>query len=97
MINGTPEIRPVRDLRNNYPEIAKIIEQHQPVFITNNGRGTAVLLNIQDYAAYEDFLREKYICEKLDEAEREAKKDDAQWHPFEAVAKEMREKLLGKL
>ena len=97
MFNTSPEIRPVRDLRNNYTEIAKIVENHQPVFITNNGRGTAVLLNIQDYAAYEDFLREKYLCDKLDEAEREVKKSDAVWHSFEDTVKEMREKLLGKL
>mgnify|MGYP000956871903 CR=1 FL=1 len=97
MLNDNPEIRPVRDLRNNYPEIAKIIEEHRPVFITNNGRGAAVLINIQDYAAYEDYLREKYICEKLDEAERDAKKSGAVWHSFEDVAKEMREKLLERL
>ncbi len=42
-----PEIRPVRDLRNNYPEIAALIKEHNPVFITNNGRGEAVIINIE--------------------------------------------------
>ncbi len=93
----SPQIRPVRDLRNNYAEIAKIIEEHTPVFITNNGRGEAVLINIEDYAAYEEYLYDKHILAKLQEAEREAAKPDAKWYPFEDVAKEMRDRLLDRL
>ena len=87
-----PHIRPVRDLRNNYAELAGIIEKHDPVFITNNGRGEAVLINIEDYAGYEEYLFNKYILKKLEEAE-----GSAECHPFEDVAKEMRRKLLERL
>jgi prevent-host-death family protein len=44
------QVRPVRDLRNNYAELEKLIEAHDPVIITKNGRGAAVLLNIDDFA-----------------------------------------------
>ena len=39
-------VRPVRDLRNNYPELARIIKNQDQVVITNNGRGEAVLIHI---------------------------------------------------
>ncbi|MDR1894206.1 MAG: type II toxin-antitoxin system Phd/YefM family antitoxin, partial [Spirochaetales bacterium] len=39
----------VRDLRNHYAEIEKFLENHDPVIITKNGRGAAVLINIEDY------------------------------------------------
>lgn len=93
----TPVIRPVRDLRNNYSEIAKIIEKHNPVFITNNGRGTAVLINIEDYADYEKYLYEKYALKMLDEAEQYATAEAAEWYDFDNVQNEKREKLIAML
>lgn len=89
----TPYIRPVRDLRNNFAEIKELIKNHEPVFITDNGRGTAVVINIDDYAAYEDYLYDKYVAEKLAEAEKIADKPDAVWHSAEDVARRMREGL----
>jgi prevent-host-death family protein len=40
-------VRPVRDLRNRYAEIEQLVENHDPVIITKNGRGAAVLINIE--------------------------------------------------
>ena len=92
-----PIIRPVRDLRNNFAEIAKIIDGHHPVFITNNGRGTAVLINIEDYADYEKYLYEKYALKMLDESEQYAANEIAEWHDFDYVKKEKRERLIAML
>jgi len=50
-------VRPVRDIRNNYAELNKIVNNHDHVIITNNGRGTAALIGIDEYARYELFLR----------------------------------------
>ena len=50
-------VRPVRDIRNNYAELDKIVNNHDHVIITNNGRGTAALIGIEEYAMYEQFLR----------------------------------------
>ena len=65
-------VRPVRDLRNNYPELAEIIKNNDQVIITNNGRGEAVLINIDEYAAFEEYTHKRYVAEKLAEAEAAA-------------------------
>ena len=58
-------IRPVSDLRNKFPEIEEtVISSNAPVFLTKNGYGTMVLMNIEQYSALtEDVER------KLDEAD----------------------------
>lgn len=43
-------IRPVSDLRNKFPEIEKIAESGEPVFLTKNGYGSMVLLSLEQYA-----------------------------------------------
>ena len=87
MLNA--HVRPSRDLRNNYSEIAAIVSNRDHVIITNNGRGEAVLIGIEDYAKYEEFLHHQYIAEKLAEAESQlsdpavirAKHNDV-WKPY---------------
>jgi len=43
-----PEIKPVSDLRN-YSEVLRDIAVGSPVFLTKNGRGKYVLLDMEDY------------------------------------------------
>lgn len=62
-------VRPVRDLRNNYPELADIVKNHDQVIITNNGKGESVLINIEEYTAFEEYTHRRYIATKLAEAE----------------------------
>ncbi len=49
-------VRPSRDLRNHYAEISEMLKDHDHVIITNHGRGESVLISIEDYAKYEEFL-----------------------------------------
>jgi prevent-host-death family protein len=91
------QVRPVRDLRNNYAELETLIEAHDPVIITKNGRGTAVLLNIDDFAEVEEYLHYKYVAEKLDEAETEAAKPGARWTDYKTVLIDCRRRLSGVL
>ena len=65
-------VRPVRDLRNKYPELAEIINNHDQVIITNSGRGEAVLINIDEYAAFEEYTHMRFVAAKLAEAEAAA-------------------------
>jgi len=65
-------VRPVRDLRNNYPELAEIVKNHDQVIITNNGKGESVLINIEEYSAFEEYTHKRYVAEKLAEAEAAA-------------------------
>ena len=59
------QVRPSRDLRNNYAEIVKSLKQHDHIIITNNGVGESVLIGIEDFAEYEEFLHHRFIYEKL--------------------------------
>jgi len=43
-----PSIKPVSDLRN-YSEVLRDIKVGNPVFLTKNGRGKYVLLDMEDY------------------------------------------------
>jgi prevent-host-death family protein len=44
-----PNIKPVSDLRN-YTEVLRDIAIGEPVFLTRNGRGKYVILDMDDYA-----------------------------------------------
>ena len=89
------QVRPVRDLRNKYAEIEMYLKNHNPVIITKNGRGAAVLINIDDYAEIEEYLHIKYVNEKLKEAELEAAKSGAKWIDSKKVIKKLRDKYCG--
>lgn len=85
-------VRPVRELRNNYPELADIVKQKDHVIITNNGKSEAVLISFDEFRKYEEFLHHRYIDEKLAEAEKEAADPNTKWISHEDFWKEMREK-----
>ena len=64
--------RPVRDLRNNYSELAKMVKEHQHIIVTNNGKSETVLISIEDYNICRDFLQTQYVLKELKLAEAEA-------------------------
>ena len=81
-----PNILPVSDLRN-YNEVLKHCQAGEPVFLTKNGRGRFVVLDIEDY---ERSLAERKLLMKLKEAEDTAK-DGKGWLSLEALRKAMEE------
>jgi prevent-host-death family protein len=62
-------VKAVRDLRNNYPEVASIVKNRDHVIITNNGKSEAVLIPYDEFVKYEEFLHIRYVKEKIAEAE----------------------------
>jgi prevent-host-death family protein len=48
------QIRPVSDLRNRFTEIENAVKDGGPVYLTKNGRGTMVVLSLEDYSALAD-------------------------------------------
>ena len=78
-------VRPARDLRNHYAELAGMLKDHDHVIITNRGRGEAVLIGIEDYAQYEDFLHERYVAQELAKAQRQAADPATSWQDHESV------------
>ena len=69
-----PNIKPVSDLRN-YNEVLKNCQVGEPVFLTKNGRGRYVVIDMDEY---ERERAEKKLLMKLQEAE-EAVKDGEGW------------------
>ena len=67
------QVVPSRDLRNKYAEISGHVKKQNPVVITKNGKGDAVLISMEEFAKYEDYAHRAYVAEKLAEAENDAK------------------------
>lgn len=61
-----PNIKPVSDLRS-YNEVLKDIEIGEPVFLTKNGRGKYVILDIKEYQKSQATIK---LLAKLMEAEK---------------------------
>ena len=78
-------VRPSRDLRNNYAELAGLVKEHNQVIITNNGRGDSVLIGIEDYAQYEEYLHHRYVEEELAKAKAQAADPTTEWKRHEDV------------
>ena len=83
-------IRPVSDLRNNFTEIESIVKQGDPVYLTKNGYGTMVVMDLQQYAALTDDIEIK-----LDEADKAAEADDERY-TVEEVFDRARERVNGR-
>ena len=80
----TTHVKAVRDLRNNYPEVAKIIKNRDHVIITNNGKSEAVVIPYEHLEDYQEYLHYRYIDQKLEEAEALADNPD-NWLTLEEV------------
>ena len=83
----TTHVKAVRDLRNNYPELAQIVRNRDHVIITNNGKSEAVLIPYGEFEKYEEFLHIRYVKEKLAEAEAIADNPD-EWISVDELFKE---------
>ena len=90
------QVRPSRDLRNNYADIVKTLEQHDHVIITNNGVGEVVLIGINDYAEYEEFLHRRFIYQELQKTKADTNEPDAQLHNAADVFTRLEQRLVGR-
>lgn len=89
-----PSIRPISDLRNNANDISDFCRQtREPVFITRNGSGDMVVLNIEEY---ERQMARIDLYGKLAVAEQEIAAG-AQGEDFALTAKQLRERLHGAI
>ena len=75
-----PNIKPVSDLRN-YNEVLRDIAVGEPVFLTKNGRGRYVLIDIEEYEKTKATIK---LLSKLSEAE-DSIKDEEMWISSEEV------------
>ena len=89
-----PSIRPISDLRNNANEISDFCRQtREPVYITRNGTGDMVVVNIEEYERQQAIID---LYGKLAVAEQEIA-SGAEGEDFLTIARQMRERVHGKL
>ena len=87
-----PSIRPISDLRNSANEISDFCRQsREPVYITRNGTGDMVVLNIDEYERQMALID---LYGKLAVAEEEIS-SGAQGEDFLTVAHQLRERVHG--
>lgn len=77
-----PNIKPVSDLRN-YTEILNDCENGEPVFLTKNGRGKYVIMEIAEYEKQRCIIK---LLSKLAEAES-AIKTGNEWKTLDDAKK----------
>ena len=89
-----PSIRPISDLRNSANEISDFCRQtHAPVYITRNGTGDMVVLNMEEFERREALID---LYAKLAVAEEEIARGD-EGEDFLAFARQLREQVHGTL
>ena len=76
-----PNIRPVSDLRNKFPEVEKAVACGEPVYLTKNGYGAMVVLSLEAYSRLTDG-----VDTALDEADKYAEEDDRRYTHDEVFA-----------
>lgn len=77
-----PSIKPVSDLRN-YNEVLRDVDNGEPVFLTKNGRGRFVILDIDEYEKINATLK---LMSELEKGERSAR--ESGWIDFSEIEKE---------
>lgn len=78
-----PNIKPISDLRN-YTEVLKEATDGSPVFLTKNGRGEYVILNMAEYDRMKATIT---LMSKLAEGEESARREG--WLTAEEVEAEL--------
>lgn len=81
------EIRPISDLRN-YPNVIEDVTTGNPVYLTKNGHGAYVLMEI---AEFEEYSKERALLQLLVELN---KADISKTIPYDDVKKRFEEKTL---
>lgn len=77
------QIRPVSDLRNKFPDIEKIVNAGEPVYLTKNGYGAMVVLSLEQYSKLTDSV--------------EIALDKADWLAAENAERMSHEEVFGNL
>ena len=77
-----PNIKPVSDLRN-YTEVLKDISSDSPVYLTKNGRGRYVILDMEDYERKEATLK---LMMELEKGRISGEKEG--WHSLKEIWQE---------
>jgi prevent-host-death family protein len=87
------QVRPSVDLCSNYADVVKSLKQHEHIIITNNGVGESVLISIEDYADYEEFLHRRFIYDELQKSKTEAADPNVELRDYSEVFDRIKQKI----
>ncbi|MBQ6482141.1 MAG: type II toxin-antitoxin system prevent-host-death family antitoxin [Anaerolineaceae bacterium] len=87
-----PSIRPVSELRN-YGEVLRDVAVGQPVFLTKNGRGCYVVIDIAEYQEYEKMKAMNWLMGELDKGRISGEQDG--WLSADEVFRNLEERVHG--
>jgi PHD/YefM family antitoxin component YafN of YafNO toxin-antitoxin module len=72
-------VKQLSEINENYPDIARLLNNHDRIILTNDGKNEAVLINIDDYSEFESYAHKEYINKKLSETENLLEKKEIDW------------------
>ena len=67
------------DIKTQYTDFVKILNEHDRIILNNNGKNEAVLINIEDYKEFESYMHKNYVIKKLKETENLVKNNETGW------------------
>ena len=87
-----PSIKPVSDLRN-YGEVLRDVAVGQPVFLTKNGHGRYVVLDMDEYREYEKMKAMNWLLGELDRGRLSGEQDG--WLSADEVFRDLEAQIHG--
>lgn len=82
-----PQIIPIKDLKDTAAISEMCSNSNEPIFVTKNGYGEMVIMNIN---LYEQYKRKLEVYSKIEEAEQDLKNND--YYNADMAVAELREK-----
>ncbi len=82
-----PRIIPIKDLKDTAAISELCNNSNEPIFVTKNGYGEMVIMNIN---LYEHYMRKLEVYSKIEEAEQDLKNND--YYNADMAVAELREK-----
>ena len=82
-----PRIIPIKDLKDTAAISELCNNSNEPIFVTKNGYGEMVIMNIN---LYEHYMRKLEVYSKIEEAEQDLKNND--YYDADMADAELREK-----
>ena len=88
-----PIIIPSTDLRNNFAQVERTAkESKEPIYLTKNGRGSLVIMDIDAFEAYHaSKAYQRYVEDALTFAERNLGSSASQYESMETAFEELLE------
>ena len=87
-----PNIKPISELRN-YGEVLRDVAIGSPVFLTKNGHGRYVVMDIEEYREYEKTLAWRKLKSELNEDRRSGEENG--WVSADEVRTRLEERYSG--